>query len=110
MTDINQHAVDAAFDAGVLPREDTTQHREVRLVPLQEVADELTAGRCDIAQRGWGGEKAARGTIGKKLLGWKPKRLQKAWNQDFYDELVALRAGRRGITMESCIGASVEAA
>lgn len=48
-----------------------------------------------------------RRNIGQKLLGWKPKRLQEAWGQDFYDELVALKIGRRDITMESCIGASV---
>ncbi|KAJ4352973.1 hypothetical protein N0V95_003766 [Ascochyta clinopodiicola] len=109
LIEMNQQAVDAAFDAGILPREDSTQQKEVRLVPLQEIADELTAGRCDIAQRGWGGEKAVRGTIGQKLLGWEPKRLQKAWDQDFCDELVALSEGRRGMTMESCIGASVQA-
>ncbi|KAF9696697.1 hypothetical protein EKO04_005530 [Ascochyta lentis] len=109
MTEINRQAVNVAFDTGILPREDTTHQREVRLVPLQEIADELTAGRCDIAQRGWGGEKAVRGTIGQKLLGWKPKRLQRAWEQDFCDELIALREGRRGVTMESCIGMSAEA-
>jgi hypothetical protein len=107
MTEINQKAVDVAFDAGILPRDDTPTEREVRLVPLQEIADELTAGRCDIAQRGWGGEKAVRGTIGQSLLGWTPKRLQKAWDQDFVDELVALREGRRGYTIDSCIGAPV---
>lgn len=109
LTDINQQAVNIAFDAGVLPRKETPQQREVRLVPLPEIANELTAGRCDIAQRGWGGEKAVRGTIGRKLLGWTPKRLQEAWDQDFYDELAALVEGRRGFTLESCIGAAVKA-
>lgn len=109
MTEINQQTVNTAFEAGVLPREDTPQHREVRLVPLQEIADELTAGFRDVAQRGWGGEKAVKGTIGQDLLGWKPKRLQEAWDQDFCDELAALREGRRSITIASCIGASVEA-
>jgi hypothetical protein len=108
MTDINQQAVGVAFDAGLLPREDTPQLREIRLAPLQEIADELTAGFCEVAKRGWGGEKAVRGTIGQKLPGWNPKRQQEAWNQYFYDELVALKEGRRGITIASCVGASVE--
>lgn len=108
MTEINQQAVDAAFHAGVLPREDTPPQKEVRLAPLQEIADELTAGFRDVAKRGWGGEKAVKGTIGRKLLGWNPKRQQEAWNQDFYDELDALKQGRRGVTIAGCIGASVE--
>ncbi|KAF3051316.1 hypothetical protein E8E11_005754 [Didymella keratinophila] len=108
MIDIDQQAVVVAFDAGLLPREDTPQQREVRLAPLQEIADELTAGFCGVAKRGWGGEKAVRGTIDQNLLGWILKRQQEAWNQDFYDELVALKEGRRGITIASCIGASVE--
>jgi hypothetical protein len=37
-------------------------------------------------------------------LGWKPKRLQEAWEQDFHHELVALKENRRMVTMESCIG------
>lgn len=106
MTDINKRAVDAAFEAGILPRKDTTQQREVRLAHVQDIANELTAGFRDVAQRGWGGEKAVKGTIGPRLLGWEPKRQQEAWIQDFYDELVALQEGRRGITIASCIGAS----
>lgn len=99
--------MDVAFEAGVLPREDTPQHKEIRLAPLQEIADKLTAGFCDVAARGWGGQKAVKGTIGGSLLGWKPTRLQQAWDQDFRDELIALSEGRRGITIANCIGGDV---
>lgn len=102
--DINQGCLDAAFADGVLPREDTPQEKEIRLVPLQEIADKLTAGRSDIAERGWGGHKATKGVLARKLLGWEPTRLEDAWEQDFHDELVALKENRRMITMESCIG------
>jgi nucleoside-diphosphate-sugar epimerase len=102
--DINQGCLDAAFADGVLPREDTPQQKEIRLVPLQEIADKLTAGRRDIAERGWGGHKATKAVLARKLLGWQPKRLQEAWKNDFRDDLVALKEGRRMVTMESCIG------
>ncbi|KAF2179062.1 NAD dependent epimerase/dehydratase family protein-like protein [Zopfia rhizophila CBS 207.26] len=104
LTEVNQRALNAAFEAGVLPREGTPQDKEIRQATLKDIADELTAGREDIAERGWGGHKATKGTLGRKLLGWEPKYLEDAWRQDFVDELVALREGRRGITMESCIG------
>ncbi len=103
-TEINQRCLDAAFDAGVLPREDTPKEKEIRLVPLQEIADEITAGLVDMAERGWAGNKAMTGTQARKLLGWNPSRLEDAWRQDFVDELNALKDGRRGVTMESCIG------
>ncbi|KAG9202579.1 hypothetical protein G6514_004317 [Epicoccum nigrum] len=108
MTDINQKALDVAFETGLLPRTDTPQEKEIRLVPLQDIADELTAGFNEVAKRGWGGEKAVKGTVGQSLFGWAPKRQEEAWNQDFRDELVALKEGRRGITISSCVGASVE--
>ncbi|CAO2649751.1 Nn.00g010430.m01.CDS01 [Neocucurbitaria sp. VM-36] len=104
--DINQGCLDAAFADGVLPREGTPQQPEIRLVPLQEIADKLTAGRSDIAERGWGGHKATKAVLARKLLGWEPKRLQEAWEKDFSDELVALKENRRMVTMESCIGAT----
>ncbi|KAL1643821.1 hypothetical protein SLS61_009137 [Didymella pomorum] len=108
MTDINQLALNAAFGSGILPREDTPQQKEIHLVNVHEIADELTAGFVEVAQRGWGGEKAVKGTIGQELLGWKPKRQQEAWDEDFYDELVALQEGRRGKIIASCIGAPVD--
>lgn len=33
-TEIAQRCLDAAFDAGVLPREDTPKEKEIRVVPL----------------------------------------------------------------------------
>ncbi|KAF3035105.1 hypothetical protein E8E12_004077 [Didymella heteroderae] len=108
ITDVNQQAVEVAFDAGLLPREDTPQKKEIRPAPLQQITDELTAGFCEVAKRGWGGKKAVRGKICQSLLGRKPKRRQEAWNQDFLDELVALKESRKCITIASCIGASVE--
>ena len=108
LTDINQRALDVAFDTGLLPRKDTPQEKEIRLVPLQGIAEELTAGFYEVAKRGWGGEKAVKGTIGQSLLGLAPQRLEEAWNQEFRDELFALKEGRRGITIASCVGASVD--
>jgi hypothetical protein len=110
MSEINQKAVDVAFAAGILPRDDTPKESEVHLVPLKEIADELTAGHLDVAERGWGGEKAVNGTIGQKILGWKPTRLGEAWDKDFEDELVALKEGRRGMTIENCVGGAANTA
>ncbi|KAF2248074.1 NAD(P)-binding protein [Trematosphaeria pertusa] len=104
--EINQRCLDAAFADGVLPRDGTPKQKEIRLVPLEEIADKLTAGRSDIAERGWGGHKATKAVLARKLLGWEPKRLQEAWEKDFHDELVALKENRRMVTMESCIGAT----
>ena len=103
-TEIFQRCLDAAFDAGVLPREGTPQEKEIRLAGLKEIADEITFGLMDMAEQGWAGNKAQKGTVAKKLLGWKPTRLEEAWKKDFVDELEALKEGRRGVTMESCIG------
>ncbi|KAM7213981.1 hypothetical protein V8F06_010615 [Rhypophila decipiens] len=103
-TEIMQRCLDAAFDAGVLPRENTTKDKEIRLVGLKEIADEITFGLMDMAEQGWAGNKAQKGTVAKKLLGWSPTRLEEAWRKDFVDELEALRDGKRGVTMESCIG------
>ena len=101
-TEMVQRCLDVAFDAGVLPREDTPKEKEIRQASLQEIADEVTAGVLSIAERGWGGHKSMNGTMAKKL-GWEPKFLEDAFRQDFVDELNALREGRRGDTFESCI-------
>ncbi|KAH9992559.1 hypothetical protein F4779DRAFT_239776 [Xylariaceae sp. FL0662B] len=103
-TEIMQGCLDAAFDAGVLPRDDTPKEKEIREVSLQHIADEITFGLLDMAEQGWAGNKAMSGTMLRKLVGWKPSRLEDAWKQDFVDELNALREGRRGGTMESAIG------
>lgn len=105
ITEMNEKALDASFAAGVLPRKDTPPQKEIRLVPLQEIADELTSGFYDIAERAWGGEKAVRGTIGQKIFGWNPTKLEDAWNQDFEDEMIAYTEGRRGITLNNCVAA-----
>ena len=105
ISEMNAMALEVAFAAKVLPREGTSQQKEVRLAPLQEIADELTGGFSEIAERGWGGEKAVRGTIGRKLLGWKPKKLEGDLRKDFEDELFAYMEGRRGITINSCVAA-----
>jgi hypothetical protein len=102
--EINQWCLDTAFTDGILPRKGTPEQKEVRLVPLQEISDKLTAGRTDIAERGWGGHKATKGVLLRKVLGWEPKRLQKAWEQDFHDELIALKENRRMVTLANCVG------
>lgn len=104
ITDINQGCLDVAFTGSTLPREDTPQQKEIRLVTLQHIADELTAGRSDVAERGWGGYKAAKAVLARKLLGWEPKRLQKAWEKDFHDVLIGLKRKGSMLTVESCIG------
>ncbi|KAJ4156384.1 hypothetical protein NW754_008012 [Fusarium falciforme] len=102
--EIMQNCLDVAFAEGILPREDTPSSKEIRQVTLQELADEITAGLTDMAERGWAGTKLMKGTEAKRLLGWNPTRLEEAWKQDFKDELEALRNGQRPWTLESCIG------
>ncbi|KAF2020315.1 hypothetical protein BU24DRAFT_419860 [Aaosphaeria arxii CBS 175.79] len=103
-TEIMERCVDAAFAGGVLPREGTPKEREVRQVSLQEIADEIMFSQVAVAERGWAGHKAMKGTLGPKLFGWKPQYTEEAWKQEFHDEFVALRDGRRGITLDACIG------
>ncbi|KAF5724917.1 NAD-dependent epimerase dehydratase [Fusarium mundagurra] len=103
-TEIMQRCLDAAFDEDILPREDTPPSKEIRNVPLQELADEITAGLVDMAERGWAGTKSMRGTELKRMVGWNPIRLDNAWKQDFQDELEALKTGKRPWALESCIG------
>lgn len=105
VVELNEKALDVSFAAGVLPRKDTPQQKEIRVVSVQEIADELTSGFYDIAERGWGGEKAVRGTVGQRLFGWNPTKLEDAWDQDFEDEMIAYTEGRRGITLGNCVAA-----
>lgn len=100
--DMMKRCLDVVFDAGVLPRDDTPKEKELRDVSLQEIADEITAGVLSIAERGWAGHKDMKATVARRL-GWEPRHLDEAWHKDFVDELAALREGRRGNTMESCI-------
>ncbi|KAF5024588.1 hypothetical protein F66182_3351 [Fusarium sp. NRRL 66182] len=103
-TEIMQRCLDVAFDDGILPRQNTPSSKEIRQVPLQELADEVMAGITDMAERGWAGTKSMKGTEAKRLLGWNPTRLEDAWKQDFKDELEALKNGQRPWTLESCLG------
>ena len=64
-----QRCLDAAFDAGVLPREDTPRDREIRQVPLQTIAGEITAGLVSMAERGWAGNEAQKGTQARSRPG-----------------------------------------
>jgi nucleoside-diphosphate-sugar epimerase len=102
--EVNERCLDAAFADGFLPREDTPKEKEIHQVELREISDKLTAGHDEVAERGWGGHKATKAVLARKVLGWEPKRLQDAWEKDFHDELVALKENRRMITMESCLG------
>ncbi|CBX98542.1 similar to NAD dependent epimerase/dehydratase family protein [Plenodomus lingam JN3] len=102
--EINQRCLDVAFSDGVLPRKGTPKEKETRLVSLREIADEITAGQIDIAERGWAGHKATKAVYAREILGWCPQRLEDAWQTTFLDELVAVKEGRRKLTMEGCIG------
>ncbi|PIG80779.1 hypothetical protein AARAC_010667, partial [Aspergillus arachidicola] len=51
----------------ILEREDTPKEKEIRLVGLQEVADELMAGLLDVAERGVAGHKKMEGNCGEEV-------------------------------------------
>ncbi|KAI9146841.1 hypothetical protein HJFPF1_13409 [Paramyrothecium foliicola] len=104
-TEIVQMALDTAFDAGILPRSDTPQDKEIRLMDVQELADQIMAGFVQVTEQGVAGHKSMKGTISRTLLGWKPTRLDEAWRQDFKDELGAFLEGKRGVTTANCMSA-----
>ncbi|KAK4446990.1 hypothetical protein QBC34DRAFT_382793 [Podospora aff. communis PSN243] len=104
-TEIFERCLDVCFKHGGLPREGTPKEKEIRLKTLREVADEATGGMLDMAEQGWGGNKAMTGTVLRRL-GWEPKFGVEAWERDFEDEWVALKEGRRGYTFDSCLGIS----
>ncbi|KAI1082445.1 NAD dependent epimerase/dehydratase [Whalleya microplaca] len=99
--DIAQRCVDVAFETGALPKPDGPQEKEVRTVDIAEAAT-TTAGNTVIAETGWAGHRLTKGTVARKL-GWNPTRGEDAWHQDFYDELKAALAGKRGVTIDNCI-------
>lgn len=103
-TEMMRLCLDAAFDAGVLPREDTPKKKEVRQVELKELAEEIMGGLVDMAERSWAGHKVMKGTVARKLLGWNPTRLDEAWKQDYRDVLNALEKGISGNSLETSIG------
>ncbi|KAH9907033.1 NAD dependent epimerase/dehydratase [Xylariomycetidae sp. FL2044] len=103
MRDIARGCLDAAFEAGVLPREGTTPaQKEIRTVTLEEAAT-TTAGNLVVAEVGWSGHRKTNGTIARDLLGWTPTRCAEAWRQDLADELRLAVEGKRGVTIDSCI-------
>jgi len=104
-TEIFERCLDVRFANGVLPREGTSQGKEIRLKTLREVADEATGGMMDMAEQGWAGNKAMTGTV-LRQLGWEPKFGVEAWERDFEDEFVAIEEGGRGYTLDSCVGMS----
>ncbi|KAH7237857.1 hypothetical protein B0J15DRAFT_470887 [Fusarium solani] len=100
-TEMMQLCLDAAFDAGILPRDNTPKEKEIRQAQLQEIADEVTDGLIDMAEQGWAGNKAQKGTVLRNLVGWNPTRLEDAWRRDYVDEIRALKDGKRGeITLD----------
>lgn len=105
-SEIMQRCLDAAFDAGVLPREGTPKEKEIRQVTLEEVAADVTAGDIAVLEKGWAGHKGMTGTMAKKLFGWNPKRLQEDWEKAFAYELKQMQGGKRGAlgTVKSAIG------
>lgn len=96
--------LDAAFDAGVLPREDTPKGKGICQEKLDELAEEIMGGLVDMAERSWAGHKVMKGTVAKKLLGWNPTRLEEAWKQDYWDVLNALEKVICGNSLETSIG------
>ncbi|KAM5373297.1 hypothetical protein ACJZ2D_007126 [Fusarium nematophilum] len=99
-TEMMQLCLDAAFESGALPREDTPSHKEIRQVTLQEIADEIMNGLVDMAERSWAGHKRLKGTVARKLLGWNPTRLDEAWRLNYIDEMNALKSGNAGGMLE----------
>ncbi|KAK7937247.1 uncharacterized protein PG986_014115 [Apiospora aurea] len=106
MRDIAQGCLDAAFAAGVLPRGGdgvmTPLRKYIRQVDLQEAAT-TTAGNVVVAEVGWAGHRATKGTVARERLGWTPVHAAEAWQQDFVDELRHVVAGKRTVTIDSCI-------
>jgi len=102
-TEMMQLCLDTAFNAGVLPREDTPREKQINKVELEELADEIMAGMVDMAERSWAGHKVMKGTKAKKLLGWNPTRLDEAWKQEYRDILNALGKGISGNDLETSI-------
>ncbi|KAK8109298.1 hypothetical protein PG984_015099 [Apiospora sp. TS-2023a] len=106
MKDIAQGCLDAAFAAGVLPRGGdgvmTPLRKYIMQVDLQEAAT-TTAGNLVVAEVGWAGHRATKGTVARTQLGWNPVHGEEAWQQDFVDELRHVVAGQRTVTIDSCI-------
>ncbi|KAF6783599.1 NAD dependent epimerase/dehydratase family protein, partial [Colletotrichum sojae] len=83
--------LDAAFDAGALPRDDTPKTKEIRLLTLEEVAAEITGGAVDLMERGWAGNKNLKGTAARRLFGWNPTRLREALDRELRKQVDLLQ-------------------
>lgn len=88
--DLMRGCLDAAFEAGALPREDTPKDKEIRLLGLEEAAAEITGGAVDLMERGWAGNKNLKGTMARKLFGWNPTRLREALDRELRDPVELL--------------------
>ncbi|KAH8660271.1 NAD dependent epimerase/dehydratase [Xylariales sp. PMI_506] len=105
MRDIAKGCVETAFKAGALPlkKEDAPQEPQVQDVDLVE-ASTTTAGNLAVGEMGWGGHRKTKGTVAAERLGWNPVHRESAWQQDLVDELQFALAGKRGVTIDNCIG------
>lgn len=103
-TEMMQLCLETAFNAGLLPREDTPNDKQILKVDLKELADEIMSGLVDMAERSWAGHKVMTGTKAKRLLGWNPTRLDEAWEQEYRDVLDALEKGVSGKSVATTIG------
>ncbi|KAI0593531.1 hypothetical protein F4775DRAFT_577468 [Biscogniauxia sp. FL1348] len=108
LSDIMKLCLDTLFDAGLLPRADTPKEKEIRTVPLKELAEETLWGAMDMAERSWAGHKTMKATKARKLLGWKPTRLEEAWRHEFVYVLDRLKEGKEGYIAEIPIAKSYE--
>ncbi|KAF2639330.1 NAD dependent epimerase/dehydratase family protein-like protein [Massarina eburnea CBS 473.64] len=106
--ELNQCCLDLLFEEGLLPKEGGPLKKEIRLCSVQELADKIALGRTSIAERSWAGYKFTNSSVARKVLGWKPTRLDEAWRQDFKDELAAMKEGRRIFTFAGVIGAETK--
>ncbi|KAF2180222.1 hypothetical protein K469DRAFT_730230 [Zopfia rhizophila CBS 207.26] len=102
MKDTAQGCLDVAFAAGVLPKADCPQTKQVRVVDLTEAAT-TTAGNSVVAGVGWGSHRKTKGTVAKERLGWVPTKCERAWQKDLEDELKFALEGKRGVTIDGCI-------
>lgn len=92
--------LDAASRKGLLPKISGEQPKEVRIVDLEEAGPYFGLGGIHgktVAALCWGKSVDTIGTVGKDLLGWKPRYLMEDWasDQHFDDELEAMLAGKR---------------
>ncbi|KAL0563959.1 hypothetical protein V5O48_018097 [Marasmius crinis-equi] len=116
-----EDCLDMAFAAGHLPLPNGPQlvlptvqsgtavkpepavSKEIRRVDIKEAAMTV-AGNEVVAETGWAGHRLTKGVIAKERLGWRPTRFEDAWRKDLVDEMHFFLEGKRGVTIDSCIG------